>query len=242
MAELKGKVAIVTGAGRLRGIGRATAVALARLGADVVVTGTGRSPESYPDDEKAIAWKDIESTAEQVRAEGSRALPIVVNVADIGQVQTMVERTLLEFGRIDILVNNAAFAMAPALAPTVDLAPDIFQKVLDVKVNGTYLCSQAALRQMISQEQGGKIINISSTAGKRGMPNTLAYNAACFAVIGMTQTMAKEVGLHNINVNCVCPGTTETSRTDFYGRGEAWEQIDVVQRHNSWSRGLQTQR
>ena len=224
MTELKGKVAIVTGAGRLRGIGRATAVAMARLGADVVVTGTGRDPETYPDDEKEVGWKDVESTAEQVREQGGRALPLVVDVSDANQVGSMMERTISEFERVDILVNNAAFAMAPALAPIVDLDPAMFQKVLDVKVTGTYLCSQAALRQMISRGEGGKIINISSAAGKRGMPNTLAYNAACFALIGMTQSMAREVGSHGINVNCVCPGTTATSRTDFYGRGENWEQ------------------
>ena len=87
MPELDGKVAIVTGAGRLRGIGRGAAVAFARLGADVVVTGTGRSPDRYPPDEKAVGWRDIESTAEQVRAEGTRALPLVVDVADADSVQ-----------------------------------------------------------------------------------------------------------------------------------------------------------
>ncbi|MCH8310461.1 MAG: SDR family oxidoreductase [Chloroflexi bacterium] len=223
MGELDGKVAIVTGAGRLRGIGRATAVAMARLGANVVVTGTGRDPSTYPEDEKVAGWRDIESTAEQVEALGCRALPLVVDVSDPQQAQSMVERTISEFQRIDILVNNAAFAMLPALAPIVDLNPQMFQKVLDVKVTGTFLCSQAVLRQMISQGQGGKIINISSVAGKRGGPNTLAYNAACFALIGMTQSMAREVGPHGINVNCVCPGTTATSRTDFY-TPDVWEE------------------
>ena len=78
--ELKGKVAIVTGAGRLRGIGRAAAVALAKLGADVVITGTGRSPESFPEDEKNIGWKDIHSVADQIRDEGQKALPLISNV------------------------------------------------------------------------------------------------------------------------------------------------------------------
>ena len=113
MPELDGKVAIVTGAGRLRGIGRGAAVAFARLGADVVVTGTGRNPDRYPPDEKAVGWRDIESTAEQVRAEGVRALPLVVDVADAASVRQMVERTIDEFGRIDILVNNAAYARGP---------------------------------------------------------------------------------------------------------------------------------
>ena len=106
--ELQGKVAIVTGAGRLRGIGCAASVALAKLGADVVVTGTGRSPDRYPDDEKAAGWHDVESTAEQVRAEGGRALPLVVDVSDPAEGQSMVDRTLEELGRRDDLVITAA--------------------------------------------------------------------------------------------------------------------------------------
>ncbi|SVC02430.1 uncharacterized protein METZ01_LOCUS255284, partial [marine metagenome] len=90
MGELEGKVAIVTGAGRLRGIGRAAAVALAKLGADIVVTGTGRNPETFPDDEKTIGWKDIESVAEQVRDLGVRALPLVSDVTKQSDVLRMV--------------------------------------------------------------------------------------------------------------------------------------------------------
>ena len=119
--ELKGKVAIVTGAGRLRGIGRAAAVALARLGADVVVTGTGRKPENYPEDEKAIGWKDVESVADLIRKEGSRALPLVANVTDENDVKNMIDKTIKEFGRIDILINNAAYARAEDRVPVLDL-------------------------------------------------------------------------------------------------------------------------
>ena len=117
MGELDGKVAIVTGAGRLRGIGRAAAVALAELGADVVPTGTGRDPSRYPEAEKAVGWKDIESTAEQVRALGRRALPLVVDVANADDVAEMVEKTIKELGRVDILINNAAFARGPGPCP-----------------------------------------------------------------------------------------------------------------------------
>ena len=224
MGELDGKVGIVTGAGRLRGIGRATAVALARLGADVVVTGTGRSPETFPADEKAAGWRDIESTAEQVRTLGRRALPLIVDVADGQQVQMMVDRALQELGRVDILVNNAAFARGPDRVPIVELDPDIFQKVVDVKVTGTFLCTKAVARVLIEQGQGGKIVNVSSGAGKRGSASSLAYNAACFAQVGMTQSMARELGPHGITVNCVCPGQVDTSRTDDLGRGEHWRQ------------------
>ena len=225
MGELDGKVAVVTGAGRLRGIGRACAVALAGLGADVVVTGTGRSPDTFPPDEKAVNWRDIESTADEIRALGRRALPWTGDVSDRDHVQTMVDRTLEEFGRVDILINNAAFARGADRVPIVELDDDIFQKVVDIKVGGTYLCTKAVVKELLRQGDGGKIVNVSSSAGKRGTPNTLAYNAANFAVVGMTQSMARELGPHGINVNCVCPGAVDTHRMDDIGRGERWEEM-----------------
>ena len=223
MGELDGKVAIVTGAGRLRGIGRAAAVALARLGADVVPTGTGRDPARFPEDEKAIGWKDIESTAEQIRALGRKALPLVVDVANGEQVAMMAERTVRELGRIDILINNAAFARGADRVPTVELDDDVFQKVVDIKVTGTYLCSKAAAQVMIAQGQGGKIVNVASVAGKIGAASTLAYSAANFAQVGMTQTLARELGPSDINVNCICPGWVDTSRIDQLKVGDWFE-------------------
>ena len=214
MGELDGKVAIVTGAGRLRGIGRAAAVSLAKLGADVVVTGTGRKPENYPDDEKAIGWRDIESVADLVRAEGRRALPLVADVTNRDHVKNMIDQTIKELGRIDILINNAAYARAEDRVPILDLNEDTFQKVVDIKITGTFLCTKGVVEHMIKQGDGGKIVNISSAAGKRGTANILAYNAANFGIVGMTQSMAKELGPHNINVNCVCPGAVDTSRMD----------------------------
>ena len=225
MGELDGKVAIVTGAGRLRGIGRGAAVAFAKLGADVVVTGTGRDPSSFPPDEKEVGWRDIESSAEQVREIGTRALPLIVDVANENDVQMMVDRTMAEFGRIDILVNNAAYARGPDRVPLLELDPAILQKVVDVKIRGTFLCSKAVARVLIDQGEGGKMVNISSGAGKSGGVNSLAYNAACFAQVGMTQSLAKELGPHKINVNCVCPGAVDTSRVDDLGRGEEWEAL-----------------
>ena len=225
MPEFDGKVAIVTGAGRLRGIGRGAAMAFAKLGADVVVTGTGRDPSRYPDDEKAVGWRDIESTAEQVRALGVRALPLVVDVSDEEQVQNMVDRTVEEFGRVDFLVNNAAWARGPDRVSFLDLDPDILQKVLDVKINGSFYCSRAVTKVLLEQGEGGAIVFVSSGAGKIGGPNAMAYVAACFAQVGMTQTLAAELGPHGINVNCVCPGAVDTSRVDDVGRGEAWEAI-----------------
>ena len=221
-SELSGKVAIVTGAGRLRGIGRAAANVLARMGADVVVTGTGRDPKTYPPDEKKAGWRDITSTAEEVRSFGVRALPVVMDVTKADDVQTLIDNTVAELGSVDILVNNAAAPYGEDRVPVIEVTEDVFKTVLEVKVVGTYLCSKAAAIQMIKQGNGGRIVNISSTAGKRGTARMAAYNASNFAVDGFTQALAKEVAEHEITANCVCPGMTETARLDPVGRGDEW--------------------
>ena len=214
MGELDNKVAFVTGAGRLRGIGRAAAVALARLGADVAITGTGRDPASFPDDEKAVGWRDVESVAEQIRAEGRRALPLVFDVTDPEAVAAAVAQTVDELGRVDILINNAAVARGEDRTPVTELDVDTYQRVVDVKLRGAFLCTREVVRRIYDADVGGKIVNIASVAGKRGGANTLAYNAANFGLIGMTQSMAREFGPRGINVNCVCPGAVATSRMD----------------------------
>ena len=221
--ELEGKVAIVTGAGRMRGIGRASAVVLARMGAHVVVTGTGRNPDTFPEDEKDAGWRDIQSTAEQVESYGVRALPLVSNIADQDDVQKMIDATVAEFGRVDIIVNNAAAPYGSDRVAVVDMDADVFKTIIDVKVLGTFYACRAAVKQMIEQGEGGRIINLSSTMGKSGRANTSAYNAANFAIDGFTQALAKEVGQHKITANSVCPGTTETSRLDPVGRGDVWQ-------------------
>ena len=225
MGELDGKVAIITGAGRKRSIGNATIHALADLGTDIVVTGTGRDPSTFPPDEQAMGWRDIESAAEEGCAKGRRALPLVVDVTDPEQVDGMVQSTLDKFGRIDILVNNAAYQYGPDRVPLVDLEPDLFQKVLDVKARGTYLCSRAVAKVLIDQGEGGKIVTVASAAGKVAGATALAYNAANFAQVAMTQSMALDLGPYGINVNGVCPGTVDTARLDPLGRGEEWQKM-----------------
>ena len=200
-------------------------MALADLGADVVVTGTGRDPSTFPPDEQEIGWRDIESTAEDVRARGRRALPLIADVTGVEDVDRMMARTLAKLGRVDILVNNAAMPIGDDRVPVVDLDPDLFQRVLDVKARGTYLCSRVVARVLIDQGEGGKIVNVASDAGKRGSANALAYNAANFAQVGMTQSLARELGPHRINVNCVCPAAVDTARMDRFGRGEVWEKM-----------------
>jgi NAD(P)-dependent dehydrogenase (short-subunit alcohol dehydrogenase family) len=225
MGELDGKVAIVTAAGRRRSIGNSTALALARLGADVVVTGTGRDPATFPEDEKAVGWRDVESTADQIRELGRRALTATLDVTDAAQIDDMVSRTLAELGRIDILINNAALPIGADRIPMVEVDPGLFERVIAVKVMGSFLCSRAVAKVLIEQAEGGKVVNIASVAGKRGNADAMAYCAANFAMVGMTQSMARELGPHGVNVNCVCPGAVDTHRMDDIGRGTRWVEM-----------------
>ena len=225
MGELTGKVAIITGAGRMRGIGHSTALVMARKGADVVITGTGRDPSTFPPDEVEAGWRDIYSVQEEVKALGQRALALVVDVTSESQVQDMVDRTLAELGRIDILVNTAAYARGADRVPVVDLSMELWQRVLNVKLTGSFVCARAVARVLMNQGSGGSIINISSGAGKRGPANAAAYAAANGGVQLFTMSLAREVGPHGITVNCVCPGLFYTARNDVeYTPGtEAWQ-------------------
>ena len=137
-----------------------------------------------------------------------------MDVSKPGSIRAVAEELEATGLRVDILINNAAAPIGADRVPIIEVEPEVFQRVIDIKIRGTYLCTQAFLKANFKQNSGGKIVNISSTAGKRGVPNTFAYNAANFAIVGMTQSAAKELGPKNINVNCVCPGATETARMD----------------------------
>jgi len=212
--NLEGKVAIVTGAGRYRGIGRHIALALARHGADVVVTGSGRKPDAMPADEREIGWKDAESVAEEVRALGRRAIPFVLDVTNSGQIKTLVDVTKYQMGRIDILVNNAAAGRGNDRVPISDLEESEWRRVLDVNLNGTFLVTKAVGRALIDQGEGGRIVNIGSIAGRQGLPSFGAYAVTKAGLVLFTQVLAAELAQHKINVNCVCPGLTDTYRME----------------------------
>ena len=189
-----------------------------------MVTGTGRDPSSFPDDEREIGWRDISSTAEQVRAVGLRCLEVICDVTNSAQVQEAVDRTLAEFGRIDVLVNNAAAARGADRFPVVDVDTEAFRRVVDVKVMGSLLFSKAVGQVLIRQGEGGSVVNVSSIAGRRGSANSAAYNAANFAIHGFTQAFALEMASHQVRVNAICPGPVNTSRMDELRRVEGgWE-------------------
>ena len=129
----------------MRGIGRAAAMAFAQEGADVTVTGTGREPEAFPDDEKAAGWRDIDSVAEEINGLGRGALALVIDVTKEAQVQDAVEKTVARFGRIDFLVNNASAPRMAAWAPLDELTEEAWHTVMDIKVTGAFLCTKAVV-------------------------------------------------------------------------------------------------
>ena len=207
MYDLKGKVAIVTGAGRKLGIGRAIALRLAREGADVAVADICREFEEFPDYGLG-QWEGLKSTADEVSALGVRGLPLKVDVTDSQQVDEMVAQTMDAFGRIDILVNNAGGVVGPM--PVLWIEEAAWNKTLAINATGTFLCSQRVARTMIVRREGGKIINIASIAGKGRAPALAAYCAAKAAVLALTRVLAFELAASGIQVNAVCPGEVDT--------------------------------
>ena len=214
LTGLEGRVAVVTGAGRMRSIGRAIAVELARAGCDVVVTGTGGGLEHRPADEVEADWRDIDSVAEEVRALGRRALPVVCDVSDEASVDALLARVVDELGRVDVVVNNAAASRGPDRLPVLEVPVDAWDRVIAVNLRGTFLMTRAFGRRLVEQGEGGSIINISSIGGKLSGPGTAAYSASKAGVQSLTSSAAKELGRHRIRVNAICPGVTETARLD----------------------------
>ncbi len=191
--ELKDAVAIVTGAAR--GIGRGIAQELAREGVQIVAA------------DLPSVQDDMEATRALVEGEGAQALLIHCDVRDWSQISAMVQATLDRFGRIDILVNNAGVI---GVAPVAAMSEEEWDRVLDVNLKATFLCCKAVAPHM-TERRSGRIINMSSQAGKRGQAALSHYCASKWGIIGFTQALARELGPSNITVNAVCPGEVDTA-------------------------------
>jgi NAD(P)-dependent dehydrogenase (short-subunit alcohol dehydrogenase family) len=215
---LKDKVAVVTGSGRVGGIGQAIAATLAAEGAKIVLSDIGRPFDDFPDYEVAERT-DIERCARTLRDRGVEVEIVYADVAEEADVANLVAKTVERFGRIDVMVNNAGIGLG--LVPIVELTVDAWRRNLDVMALGTMLGIREAAKAMIAQGEGGAIVNIASQAGKTGWPLLGADCAAKFAILGLTQVAAKELGPHGITVNAVCPGTVETPLLDL--KGGLWE-------------------
>lgn len=191
--DLKNKVAIVTGS--RRGIGKEIALALAKAGANVVVSD--------------INLDDCNKVVEEIKAIGKKGLAVKADVSNPEDVSQMINLTTEKFGKIDILVNNAGIYMQKSLT---DVTEQDFDRVLDINLKGVFLCSKAAVPEMIKQGKG-KIINITSIAGQVGFANSSAYCASKGAIINMTRELALELAQYKINVNAIGPGVIETDMT-----------------------------
>lgn len=201
--DLSGKVAIVTGASR--GIGRAIALALARDGADILVNARSNIGEA-----RKVAGK-IESM-------GRRVLVILADVSNKEDVDNMVKKTIEVFGKIDILVNNAG--VVGSTVPIQELKEEDWDRIIRVDLKGTFLCCKAVVPHMINR-RSGKIVNISSIAGKEGNANMTAYCAAKAGIIGFTKALSEEVARYGIRVNCVCPALIETELVERMDKQQA---------------------
>ncbi len=224
-AELGGRVAIVTGAGRMRGIGRRIAVTLAQAGASIVVAGSDRSPHTFPDDEKTAGWRGVESVADEIHEMGGEALTSTTDIADEASVDRLIAETLARFGRLDILVNNAAMSRGADRRPVVELDLETLRKVHTINFEGTFLMSRAAARTMLAQGSGGNIVNISTVASRTAGPRLGAYASSKAAVNTLGRVMALELASDNIRVNTICPGFNDTSRLDDLPRGEQFDRM-----------------
>jgi len=189
--DLRGKVAIVTGA--VGTLGRGISKQLALESMHVVLADLARD--------------HVNRFADEIKASGGSALGIEVNVASRESTKRMAQKVIETFGQIDVLVNNAGVIV---VAPVTDLKEEDWDKVIDVNLKGTFLCTQAVVPHMI-QKKSGRIINISSVAAKRAGPLQSAYAASKHGIIGLTQVWCQELGSHNITVNAVCPGFIESA-------------------------------
>lgn len=191
--KLDGKVALVTGASA--GLGASMAVALAAAGADVVAHGNSRTPDS---------------TCELIKRAGRRSLPLRGDLADKTVAQKLIKQTLVEFGQLDILINNAGTIRR---APAIDYTEEDWTTVIEVNLSSVFRLSQLAGREMISKGRGGKIINIASLLSFQGGITVPAYAASKGAVAQLTKALANEWAKHAINVNAIAPGYMRTDNT-----------------------------
>ncbi|MBN1368410.1 MAG: SDR family oxidoreductase [Dehalococcoidales bacterium] len=194
---LDGRVAIVTGAAGIRGMGRAIALALANAGADVAVC------DLYAD---KVGNFDLEGTANEIRKLGRRSIAVQTDVTKESDVTNLVEKVVKEFGRIDILVNNAGVMIA---APLLELTTETWDKVIDINLKGYFLCCREVAKVMVKQKSGS-IVNIASTSGYRGAPPQIPYGVSKAGVIQLTRGVAQELVPYGIRVNGIAPGFIST--------------------------------
>ena len=193
--ELKGKTALVTGSAR--GLGKEIAIGFAQNGASLIV-----GDIAYP-----------EETMRSIEDLGVRCMATQTDISDEAQIKQMVEKAVSEFGKVDILINNAGVSQL-SYTPTEDLSVEAWDNIIRVNLRGTFLCCKHIGKMMIEGGGGGAIVNIASTAGITGVPRAPAYCASKAGIILLTKSLALEWARHNIRVNAIAPHYLETELTE----------------------------
>ncbi len=196
MSNFVNQITFITGAGS--GIGRATALAFAKAGAHVVVA--------------EVNEECGRETVTQIQQLGYEALFVGCDVADPAQIEAAVRQTIGAYGQLNIAINNAG--IGGKYGRFIDQTKEDFDQIMAVNVGGVFYGMQAQIRQMLTQPEGGRIVNLSSIAGVRGMPMGAPYSASKHAVIGLTKTAALEYVRQNIRINAVCPVYTHSTMVD----------------------------
>lgn len=207
MGRFDGKVIVVTGSGKHRGLGQAILQRFADEGAACVVS-------------DVVIDAEAQEVAAELAARGARVASIACDVSDAAQCGALVAETVASLGRIDVMVNNAGIGFM--MKPMLDVDPADWARVIAVNLSGAFYCTQAAARAMIAQGQGGRIINIASQAAKTGFPHLPAYVSSKHGMVGLTRATAVELGAHRITVNAVCPNHVTTGlgakQNDYFSK------------------------
>lgn len=207
--ELEGRVALITGAGRRKGLGEGIARRLLAEGCKVVLTDIGHDRGAEMPVTAVGTDEEMARVAAELSAEtGGDCVPMALDVLEEAQIEQVVAATAKRFGRLDVLVNNAGIGYL--MKSLLELEASEWDAVLGVNLRGAFLCIKHAARQMIAQGGGGRIVNIASQAAKSAVPHASAYCSSKHGMVGLTRVAAMELGQHRISVNSVCPNHVTT--------------------------------
>lgn len=215
VTESERRVALITGCGRLRGIGAACALALARAG--VAIAATDLRPTGIPNmserpEDLDPGWGGLDDLVKKINGDGGEAIGLLGDVSDESDAERMVTEAVARYGRLDILVNNAGAPHGKEHADIAEVPVEAYDLLMAVNVRGTFLMSRAAVPHM-RKNKWGRIINMSSNNGKTGKVRSVVYSASKAAILGLTRSLAMDVAADGITANAVCPGRIETSRS-----------------------------